>query len=146
MTDALEESLPGDGPGDGGEQPGEGTPSNWVLVVDDDADITRFISAVLASRGYQTVSAFDAAQGLSAAERLRPRLILVDWHMPAGGGAEMLRQLRDSPRTSSIPVIVVTNDSAPNLRGEATALGAKLFLHKPLEPDRLADLVGRFLA
>ena len=131
---------------DSDTQQADGEPSRWILVVDDDADITRFIGAVLGSRGYQTVSAFDAAQGFTAAEQLRPRLILGDWHMPAGGGPEMLRQLRENPTTSSIPVIVVTNDSAPNLRGEAAALGAKLFLHKPLDPDQLADLVGRFLA
>lgn len=120
-------------------------PSREILVVDDDSDVTRFIGAVLGSRGYRTVSAHDAAQGFTEAERLRPRLILVDWHMPAGGGPEMLRQLRDNPLTSSIPVVVVTSDSAPHLRREAAELGAKLFLHKPLDPDRLADLVKELL-
>ena len=143
MTDAREESPQLDTDAEADESAGEA--GRWILVVDDDADITRFVGAVLGSRGYQTVSAFDAAQGFTAAEQLRPRLILVDWHMPAGGGQEMLRQLRENPHTSSIPVIVVTNDSAPNLRGEAAALGAKLFLHKPLDPDQLADLVGQFL-
>jgi two-component system chemotaxis response regulator CheY len=119
--------------------------SREILVVDDDTEITRFIGAVLGSRGYRTVSAYDAAQGFREAQRLRPRLIMVDWHMPAGGGPEMLRQLRENPDTSSIPVVVVTSDSAPHLRREAAALGANLFLHKPLDPDRLADLVKELL-
>jgi two-component system chemotaxis response regulator CheY len=119
--------------------------SRTILVVDDDADITRFFSAVLASRGFKTVSAYDPVQGFLLAQKQRPQLIVVDWHMPAGGGPEMLRKLRENQHTSSIPVVVVTSDSAPNLRAEATALGAKLFLHKPLDPDRLVEVVGRFM-
>jgi CheY-like chemotaxis protein len=126
------------------EAPGES--NRCILVVDDDADITRFIGAVLASRGFRTVSAYDAMQGFLVAQKEQPRLIIVDWHMPAGGGAELLRKLRDSQRTASIPVVVVTSDSAPNLRQEAASLGARFFLHKPLDSDRLADLVAQFIA
>ena len=128
-----------------GQHQAAGEPSRCILVVDDDADVTRFIGAVLRSRGFQTVSAYDAVQGFMVAQRQRPRLILVDWHMPAGGGPEMLRKLRDNHHTSSIPVVVVTSDSAPNLPAEAATLGAKLFLHKPLEPDRLAEIVAQLL-
>ena len=127
-------------------QEAAGDAGRCVLVVDDDADVTRFIGAVLASRGLRTVSAHDPLQGFLVAQRERPGLILVDWHMPAGGGPEMLRRLRATHHTASIPVIVVTSDSAPNLRREAAALGAKLFLHKPLDSDRLAEVVGQFIA
>ena len=121
-----------------------GAPSGpSVLVVDDDSDITRFIGAVLGSRGITTVSAYDAIQGFLVAQKQHPKLILVDWHMPAGGGQQLLRKLRDHPKTADIPDIVVTADSAPNLPEEAAALGAKLFLHKPLDPDRLAELVAK---
>ena len=116
-----------------------------VLVVDDDVDITRFIGAVLSSRGVSHVSAFDPIQGFMVAQRQHPRLILVDWHMPAGGGPLLLRKLRDSSKTADIPVIVVTSDSAPNLPAEAAALGAQHFLHKPLDPDSLAEAVGRYV-
>jgi CheY-like chemotaxis protein len=116
-----------------------------VLVVDDDADITRFISAVLASRGISAVAAYDAIQGFLVAQRQNPRLILVDWHMPAGGGPQLLRKLRDNPKTATIPVIVVTADSAPNLPEEASGLGAKRFLHKPLDSDRLIEAIRQIV-
>jgi CheY-like chemotaxis protein len=119
------------------------TGAESVLIVDDDADITRYVGAVLASRGIQTIAAYDAKEGFQAALHRQPRLILVDWHMPAGGGPELLRALRADPQTSGIPVIVVTSDSAPNLPHEAAALGAQLF-HKPLDPERLADIVAQF--
>jgi len=129
-----------------GQKQAADEPSRCILVVDDDADITRFIGAVLGSRGIRTVSAYDAIQGFLVAQKQHPRLILVDWHMPAGGGAQLLRKLRDNQQTASIPVVVVTSDSAPNLPEEAASLGAKLFLHKPLDPERLADLVAQFIA
>ncbi len=120
-------------------------PRSLVLVVDDDGDIARFMSAVLASRGMSAVSAGDAELGFQLAQREHPAIILVDWHMPAGGGARLLQLLKADPNTASIPVIVVTADSAPNLKAEASALGAKLFLHKPLEADRLIEAIRRFL-
>lgn len=116
-----------------------------VLVVDDDTDITRWASAVLGSRGITAISAYDASQGFLVAQRNTPSLILVDWHMPAGGGPQLLRTLREDPKTAQIPVIVVTADSAPNIRAEATALGAQLFLHKPLDPDALVDVIRQAL-
>jgi CheY-like chemotaxis protein len=120
---------------------GEPVAGTVVLVVDDDADITRWASAVLASRGMTAVAAYDPIQGFLVAQRQNPSLILVDWHMPAGGGPQLLRKLRDNPKTAQIPVIVVTADSAPNIRDEAAALGAKMFLHKPLDPDNLVELI-----
>jgi two-component system chemotaxis response regulator CheY len=137
----LKYDLAGTGPQQAADEP-----SRCILVVDDDAEITRFIGAVLGSRGIRTVSAYDAIQGFLVAQKQHPRLILVDWHMPAGGGAQLLRKLRDNQQTASIPVVVVTSDSAPNLREEAASLGAKFFLHKPLDPERLADLVAQFIA
>jgi len=116
-----------------------------VLVVDDDVDITRFIGAVLSSRGVPNVSAFDPVQGFAIAQRQHPRLILVDWHMPAGGGALLLRQLRENAGTAQIPIIVVTTDSAPNLPAEAAALGARSLIHKPLDPDRLVEAIGEYV-
>jgi DNA-binding response OmpR family regulator len=112
-----------------------------VMVVDDDSDMTRYLSAVVATRGLSPVPAYDAKQGMDLAQRVHPRLIIVDWHMSAGGGPEMLRRLREDSTT----VIVVTADSAPNVREEAIALGATLFLYMPLDPERLMDALRLWL-
>lgn len=124
---------------------GAGQAHSAILVVDDDADMTRFIGAVLQSRGHVTLSAYDAIQGFMVAQRQRPKLVLVDWHMPAGGGPELLRKLRDNPATAATPTIVITSDAMPNLPAEAAALGAKTFLHKPIDPDKLVDVVAKHL-
>jgi two-component system chemotaxis response regulator CheY len=128
-----------------GKQAAIGKPGNAILVVDDDADLTRFVGAVLQSRGHVTISAYDAIQGFMVAQRQHPKLVLVDWHMPAGGGPQLLSKLRDNPATARTPVIVITGDSAPNLPEEAAALGARTFLHKPLDPDKLVEVVTKCL-
>jgi two-component system chemotaxis response regulator CheY len=121
-------------------------PSALALIVDDDADITRFISAIFASRGIAAVAAYDAIQGFLVAQRQLPKLILVDWHMPAGGGPQMLRKLRDHPRTAAIPVYVITADERPEIPEEAASLGAKGVLRKPLDPAALLQLTAALVA
>jgi two-component system, chemotaxis family, chemotaxis protein CheY len=115
-------------------------PAALVLVVDDDADMTRFVSAVLSSGGITAVAAYDAIQGFLVAQRQMPKLILVDWHMPAGGGPQVLRKLHDHPRTATIPVYVITADDSADIPAEAALLGAKGVLRKPLEPTTLLAL------
>jgi two-component system chemotaxis response regulator CheY len=115
-------------------------PSALALIVDDDADMTRFVSAILSSGGIASIAAYDAIQGFLVAQRQMPKLILVDWHMPAGGGPQVLRKLRDHPRTAAIPVYVITADEAAEIPAEAASLGAKGVLLKPLDPASLLAL------
>jgi two-component system chemotaxis response regulator CheY len=122
-----------------------GAPAMLALVVDDDADITRFVGAVLSTSGVTTVAAYDAIQGFMVAQRQRPRLIFVDWHMPAGGGPQLLRKLRDSVRTSAIPVYVITADDSVAILPQAEALGARAVLRKPLDPAALLAIAAQLL-
>lgn len=112
-----------------------------VLVVDDDPDMIRLLQAALASRGVNCVAASDAKQGFMAAQKHHPRLILVDWHMPAGGGQLMMRHLRGYAPTSGIPVYVVTADGSPAVDAEAGRQGARGVLRKPVDIMELLDLI-----
>ncbi|MDZ4862381.1 MAG: response regulator [Gemmatimonadota bacterium] len=116
-----------------------------VLVVDDDADIVRFIGAVLKSHGVETVAAFDAIQGFLVAQRQLPAAILVDWHMPAGGGPQLLRRLQGQAKTSAIPVVVITGDTSEAIPEQATSLGARALLAKPVTPEQLFEAVRGLL-
>lgn len=112
-----------------------------VLVVDDDADMVRFIGAVLQSHGVETVAAFDAIQGFLVAQRQQPAAILVDWHMPAGGGPQLLRRLHEQAKTTAIPVVVITADTSETLPELATGLGARALLAKPVTAEQLFEAV-----
>jgi two-component system, chemotaxis family, chemotaxis protein CheY len=116
-----------------------------VQVVDDDADMIKLIRTILGSAGYRTVAAFDAMQGMIIATRELPAVIVIDLHMPAGGGLSLIRKLRAAPKTSHIPLLVLTGDASEGLPEQVRALGAEEFLLKPIQPDGLLDAVGRLV-
>jgi DNA-binding response OmpR family regulator len=69
-----------------------------VLVIDDDATFTAFVSALLRAAGYVPVVAFDAMQGLMFAQREGPAVILLDLNMLAAGGCSCSSDCRSHPR------------------------------------------------
>lgn len=116
-----------------------------VLVVDDDPDMIKLIRATLASALYRTSAAFDAMQGMIVATRDQPALVVIDLHMPAGGGLSLIRKLKASPKTRNIPLLVLTGDTSAGLPEQARAIGAQDFLLKPLQPEALLDAVDRLV-
>ncbi len=116
-----------------------------VLVVDDDPDMTRLIAGALSSTGAVPIAAYDALQGMVVAQRESPSLVIVDLHMPAGGGLKLLEKLRNSGKTAAIPVLVITADTSADLPRRAEELGARGFLRKPVDLLRLVEVVSRLL-
>jgi CheY-like chemotaxis protein len=117
-----------------------------VLVIDDDATFTAFVSALLRAAGYTPVVAFDALQGLMFAQREGPAVILLDLNMPAGGGMQLLERRHKSPKAQGVPVIIVTATTFPGLEADAKSKGAAGFLTKPVDKDALIGLLQQVLA
>lgn len=116
-----------------------------VLIVDDDPDMTRLVSSAVSTTGAVPIAAYDALQGMVVAQREMPSLIIVDLHMPAGGGLKLLEKLRNSLKTNGIPVLVITADTSDDLPRRAEELGARGFLRKPVDLARLVEVINRFL-
>ncbi|MFZ5623058.1 MAG: response regulator, partial [Gemmatimonadota bacterium] len=83
-------------------------PRKTVLVLDDDKAVTSFVSAVLREAGYNVLVAFDPIQAYRLAQQAQPSLILLDLHMPAGGGMSVLDRVMASIRTQAIPVVIMS--------------------------------------
>ncbi|MCJ7730511.1 MAG: response regulator [Sedimentisphaerales bacterium] len=115
-----------------------------ILVVDDEVDFVRILSAHLKSRGYSVVGASDAVGAIAAAQKERPDLIILDVAMPGGDGLTVLKRLGASDHTSLIPVIVLTG-LAPTMRAEAIAAGAVEFYVKPVDIDILLACIRKQL-
>jgi PAS domain S-box-containing protein len=79
-----------------------------VLLIDDHVPTNKLLSDWLQEAGLQTASAYDGATGLEMAQRLRPRLILLDMRMPGMSGLDVLHQLKHDAATARIPVIVIS--------------------------------------
>ncbi|HEY6467252.1 MAG TPA: ATP-binding protein [Candidatus Acidoferrales bacterium] len=112
-----------------------------ILVIDDDPAVRDLMSRFLVKLGFHVVAAVDGEEGLKLAKRLRPVIITLDVVMPRMDGWSVLKQLKSDPELSNIPVIMVTI-----VDNEVTALnlGASNYLVKPVDRDRLAELVEQY--
>ncbi len=86
----------------------ENQSTSTVLVIDDEENIIELIKLGLKYEGFQVEAAPDGPQGLAAAQRLNPNLIILDLMLPGMDGLEVCRRLRGNPTTRDIPILMVT--------------------------------------
>jgi CheY-like chemotaxis protein len=116
-----------------------------ALIVEDDPAMVRIFSTLLGSAGWAPLSAHDGDQGLALARKHSPGLILLDLHMPGGGGMKLLTRCRAEPALRQTPIIVITADRKSGVAERARAQGATAFVQKPVEPDQLISLLRTYL-
>jgi DNA-binding response OmpR family regulator len=116
-----------------------------ILVADDDKVHVHLLTNLLRKRGFSVSVAYDGLQAWSTALRGQPDAIILDIHMPAGTGFEVLRKLKTSTKTSQIPVIVLSGSVNADEVVTIETLGADRFLRKPADIDQLFEAVGRLL-
>lgn len=113
-----------------------------VLVIDDDPATRDLLTRFLLKDGFSVRQAADGQAGLRLAKELKPRVVLLDVTMPKLDGWSVLRSIRGDPELKDTPVIMVTILDEHNL---AFTLGATDFIQKPVEWDRLRQIVEPFL-
>jgi CheY-like chemotaxis protein len=114
-----------------------------ILIVEDDADLREMMAQLLSLEGYRAETAANGRDALKYLERGdRPDVILLDLMMPVMDGWEFRRRQVQDPTIATVPVVVLSAlDPA-----RASDLGGTAFLKKPLDFDRLLELVRRFCA
>lgn len=83
--------------------------TGYVLIVDDEPEITKLFEITLRKIGIKTKVANDGAEALRQIKRGRPDLVVLDLMMPGVSGFEVLKRLRRQPSTADLPVIVVSS-------------------------------------
>ncbi len=112
-----------------------------VLIVEDDADLREMMAQLLALEGYVATTVANGLEALEYLERGdKPDVILLDLMMPVMDGWEFRRQQQAVPTLANVPVIIL---SAIDQR-RAAEVDAAAFIKKPLDFDRLLELVRRF--
>jgi two-component system, OmpR family, response regulator QseB len=118
-----------------------------VLFIEDDAMNRRVVKDMLDVAGATMAEAAWAEEGLERIDAETFDVVLVDLRMPGTDGYETIRRIRArGDAKGDIPIIVVTADTAVDLRERCLAIGADDVLFKPVAMDALFDSIGRVLA
>ena len=116
-----------------------------VLLVEDN-DNNRFLARTLLQReGYEVIEALNGLDALAKARTCRPALILLDIQLPEMDGYEVLREIRNDPALTRVPVVAVTAFAMEGQRHKALAAGFSGYIEKPIEVTRFAAQIKTYL-
>lgn len=115
--------------------------SPLVLVVDDHADTREMLRILLNMIGCRVIEAEDGEQAMSLAEKGQPDLILLDVKMPLLDGLTVTRLIRSHPVLNEVPIVLTTGMDTPQFHREAFSAGCNDCLGKPLDFERLQELI-----
>ncbi len=118
-------------------------PSGVVLVIDDDPATRDVMTRLLVGEGYEVLTADSGQQGLDLARQRHPDVITLDVLMPSMDGWSVLAALKADHDLADIPVIMLTFIDNKNL---GYSLGASEFMTKPVEQDRLLNVLAKYVA
>jgi PAS domain S-box-containing protein len=112
-----------------------------VLIADDNRDAAESLATLLRLEGHDVGVAYDGQQALAAFHELKPEFALLDIGMPKLNGYEVARKVRDGPLGQSVTLVAVTGWGQDSDKASALAAGFNHHLTKPVEFDRLSELL-----
>ncbi len=119
----------------------------YILLTEDDALLIRLYQKKLSHDGFEVRTAENGLEALALVKKEEPDLILLDIMMPKMNGLEVLKKMKDDPKTKSIPIIVLSNMSGGNDPDVALEMGAAAYLVKSDNPpDVVVAKVKEILA
>ena len=116
-----------------------------ILIVDDELEIRKIIQEILKDEGYSTSTASSAKEARVEAKNKKPDLVFLDIWMPEEDGISLLKDWTSQPETD-FPVIMISGHATIETAIEATKLGAKDFIEKPVSIEKLLASAQEFLA
>lgn len=115
-----------------------------VLVVDDNPENIDVLVGIL-KNSHKIKAATSGEKALKIAQKAAPDLILLDIVMPGMDGYQVLHQLQQNPLTKEVPVIFVTGMNEAKEQEKGMQMGAKGYLSKPVDPQKVITLVEQTL-
>ncbi|MGB3493032.1 MAG: response regulator [Elainellaceae cyanobacterium] len=122
----------------------EGYPPT-VLAVDDDSDNLLLLGYILEGFNCMTLAESDGRAALELAQKIKPKLILLDILLPSLSGIEIIRHLKSNPHTCDIPVIAVTALARQDDQEMLLAEGFSSYISKPYLLTEVERMIGRYL-
>lgn len=113
-----------------------------ILVVERNPAVQRLERFFLEQAGYSVEFASDGTSALARAQELRPKIVVTEILVPRMDGLSLCRALKSDPQTKSIIVLIFSHLHAEDRANEA---GADGFMVKPIDEERLIDIVSKLL-
>lgn len=117
-----------------------------ILVVDDSADNLAVISLYLQQQGYRVVTANNGEDAVNVATQMLPNVVLMDINLPTLDGLGATRRIRENESLRDVPVIAITAFGTEGFQRAAYDVGVSGYLTKPLDLDRMHQLIARLLS
>ena len=112
-----------------------------MLVIEDNRDAADSLKVLLEAVGHEAVVAYTGPEGIGAAHRVRPDVVVCDIGLPGLDGFEVARTIRRYPETAGARLIAVTGYGQDSVREQAFAAGFDSHLVKPADPAKLLGLL-----
>lgn len=114
-----------------------------IMIVDDSASMRRVVGIALKGAGYDVLEGVDGRDALSKLTGQKIHLIISDVNMPVMDGITFLKSVKQMPAYKFTPVIMLTTESEESKKREGQSAGARAWVVKPFQPERLVDAVQR---
>ena len=121
------------------------TAMSRVLIVDDSPSQLVGMKRTVEKLGHEVITAEDGAAGVEVAKRELPDLILMDVVMPNLNGFQATRTISKDPKTSHIPIVLVTTKDQDTDRVWGMRQGAKAYVTKPIDDAELTRVIKEYL-
>ena len=117
-----------------------------ILIVDDDPDIRLLLDFNLSKSGYEVLEAANGAEALDIIKEHEVNLVVTDLTMPVMDGYELIKNLRESPGTSKIPVLMLTAREEERISRAGMANPFDDYLPKPFATADLREKIEKLLS
>ncbi len=117
-----------------------------VLAIDDSRTMRNLLNATLSAAGFEVDLAEDGEDGLRRFDQSDPDVIITDINMPRLDGFGFIEGARDRTRERVVPILVLTTESAPEMKARAKSAGATGWIVKPFDEEKLVWAIERVTA
>ncbi|NNU79185.1 response regulator [Halovulum dunhuangense] len=114
-----------------------------VLAVDDTRALRAMLADCLTRAGHEVILAADGIEALDQLRRHKPDIVITDLNMPRMNGLDFIEAARQEPEGQSLPMLLLTTETAQALKDRARAVRATGWITKPFDPKQILSLVDQ---
>ncbi len=119
--------------------------SKTILSIDDSKSVRDMVQFTLEPEGYRVVGAENGQQGLEQLMAHAPNLVITDLNMPVMDGITFIQKARAVAAGAGVPIVMLTTETAPEMKQKGKAAGATGWINKPFDADKLIAVTKKLL-